>query len=310
MRSTLVLVALAFGLVLAAVPLPVAAHVNHVSTDVQVSPDGTLVAETAFIATDGYLAVHRDDEGEVGAAIGHVPLSSDGGLQTDVAVTVDPAVWANWSTDAVWVVLHTSDGDGQFEPESDDPVLETFGGASGTRVTVTKGDRALVTAETFAPQRLNASHTAVRIRNATLPSDGAVVVRALESGRELGRTNLSAGSHDDVSVALDESFLRANEQFAVEAVLVRDGEPVTAGDEPVATTFGVRYRGEGSTPTPALVQTATATAASDGREDPGGNSEADGDPGSTPSGGSGPGFGLLAALLALASVALLGRGRV
>lgn len=309
MRSTFVLVALTLGLVLAAVPLPVAAHVNHVSTDAQASHDGTLVAETAFIATDGYLAVHRDDGGEVGEAVGHVPLSADG-LQTDVSVPIDPSVWANWSTGEVWLVLHDSDGDGQFEPGSDDPVLETFGQPAGERVTVTRGDRALVTAETFAPQRLNASHTAVRIRNATLPTDGAVVVRAAESGQVLGRTNLSAGSHTNVSVALDESFLRANEQFAAEAVLVRDGDPVTAGDEPIATTFGVRYRDGESTPTPALVQTATATAASGGSEEPSGNSETDDESRTTPSDGTGPGFGLVAALLALVMVVVLGRSRV
>jgi hypothetical protein len=306
MRSRLVLVALAVGLVLAVVPVPVAAHVNHVSTDPQASPDGTLVAETAFIATDGYLAVHRDDGGEVGEAIGHTRLSSAAGLQTDVPVTVESSVWANWSTDEVWVVLHTSDGDDQFEPAGDDPVLETFGDAAGTRITVAKRDRALVTAESFAPQRLNASHTSVRVRNATLPSEGAVVVRAAESGQELGRTNLSAGTHANVSVALDASFLRDHEQFTAEAVLVRDGAPVTVDDAPVATTFGVRYRGEESTPTPALVQTATTTAssASDGGEASSGNRETD-----DATGVAGPGFGLLGGVLALALVALLGRER-
>jgi hypothetical protein len=302
MRATPVLVA-ALALTLAAVPVPVAAHVNHVSADPQVSPDGTLVAETAFIATDGYLAVHRDDGGEVGDAIGHTTLSSDD-LQTDVAVTVDPAVWANWSTDEVWLVLHTSDGDGRFEPASDDPVLETFGASAGTRVTVTRGDRALVTVEAFAPQRLNASHTSVRVRNATLPSDGAVVVRAQESGQVLGRTTLSAGGHTNVSVALDEAYLEANEQFAVEAVLVDgDRSPVTAGDSPVATTFGVRYRSEGGTPTPAVVQTATATAANAGDSETNSTDSGTGTDGST-TGVTGPGFGFLAALVALTLVAL------
>lgn len=316
----------AAAVVLAAVPLPVAAHVNHVSADPQVSPDGTLVAETAFIAADGYLAVHRDDDGDVGEAVGHVPLTAAGGLKTDVAVAVDPDVWADWTTGKLWLVLHTSDGDGQFEPESDDAVLETFGQPAGTRITVEKGDRALATAETFAPQRLNDSHTSVRIRNATLASDGAVVVRAADGGQVLGLTELSAGRHTNVSVALDESFLESNERFGAKAMLVSGGEPVTAGDAPVATVFGVRYRDEESTPTPALVRTATPTAESAGGagDETDGGSGASGetaagasnddataggpdDDGGGTTGVAGPGFGLLAALLALAALALVAR---
>ncbi|WP_255198670.1 DUF7282 domain-containing protein [Halorarius litoreus] len=307
MRSTLVLVALALGLVLAAVPLPVAAHVNHVSADAQVSDDGTLVAETAFVGADGYLVVHRSDGGDIGEPIGHVPLLQAGGLETDVRVTIDSAVWADWTTQEIWLVLHNSDGDGRFDPEND-PVLETFGQAAGERVTVAKGASALVTAEAFAPQRLNASHTTVTVRTATHPRDGAVVVRNGTDGRELGRTALSAGRHANVTVGLNESFLASHEQFTASAVLVDDaGETITAGEEPVATTFGVRYRGDvNATPTPALVQTATPTPTDEGVP-------SDDTDSATPTGPEaatdGPGFGLLAALAALVLAGLVGWNR-
>lgn len=309
----LALLILALAVALVAVPLPVAAHLNHVSADAQVSPDGTLVAETAFVGADGYLVAHRSDGGDIGEPIGHVPLSQAGGLKTDVSVGVSPEVWADWTTQEVWLVLHTSDGDGEFEPE-DDPVLETFGRPAGERITVAKADRALVTAEAFAPQRLNASNTAATVRNATLPSDGAVVVRNGTDGQVLGRTTLAPGSHANVTVELNQSFLATHERFAATAVLVDGaGEAITAGDERVATTFGVRYQANAdATPTPALVQTATATPASgDGGGDTDsatGASDADGAGGTA--GASGPGFGLLAALVALVLAGRVGGRRV
>lgn len=309
MRATLAVVAV-LAVALAAVPLPVAAHVNHVSADAQASPDGTLVAETAFIADDGYLVVHRSDGGDIGEPIGHVPLSQAGGLETDVTVTVDPEVWADWSTGEVWLVLHNSDGDGGFEP-GEDPVLETFGQPAGEQITVAKGDRALVTTERFAPQRLNASYTSVTVRNATLPTDGAVVVRNGTAGQVLGRTDLAAGSHANVSVALSESFLQATERFGATAVLVDDsGEPLTVGEQQVATTFGVRYQSDGTaaTPTPALVTTATATpTGGSSASDPTTDDQSAPD---TATGAGGPGFGVVAAVVALALAALVGRNRV
>ncbi|WP_255151835.1 DUF7282 domain-containing protein [Halorarius halobius] len=301
---------LAAGLVVAAlaaaVPMPASAHVNHVAADPQVSPDGRLVAETAFVAVDGYLVVHRDDDGAVGEPIGHAPISQAGGLKTDVSVTVADGAWDDWTTDEAWLVLHTSDGDGEFEPD-DDEMLTTFGQPAGERITVARGDRALVTAAAFAPQRVNASGGAVTVRTATLPTDGAVLVRNGSDGEVVGRANLSAGTHANVSVPIDESFLDGRDRFTPTAVLVDgDGEPLTAGDAAVATTFGARVRGgaEGTTtPTPPVVQTATPTPASETTAAT--TSESTDTP--TPTDGGGPGFGLAAALAALAAVALLRR---
>ena len=58
-----VVATLAVVLVLASVPLPVAAHANHVTAGTQVSPDGTLVVDSVYLTSDGYLTVHRDDDG-------------------------------------------------------------------------------------------------------------------------------------------------------------------------------------------------------------------------------------------------------
>lgn len=292
--ATLLAAALVVAGLATTLALPAAAHVNHVSADPQVSADGTVVAETAFVAADGYLVVHRDDDGAIGEPIGHRPISAAGGLQTDVAVTVEAAAWRNWSTGPAWLVLHTSDGDGSFEPSEDD-VLTTFGRPAGQRITLGTGDRALVTAEAFAPQRVNVTDGRLRLRTAHLPTDGAVVVRNASDGRVLGRASLAAGAHANVTVALNESFLADHPRVAVRAVLTDgDGREIRAGDAPVATTFGVRVRQGDGTPTGAIVRTASAT--------PGGGDDAT----DTPSDGSGPGAGVLAALGALGALACSG----
>lgn len=294
---------LAAAVGLAAAPLPVAAHVNHVSADPQASSDGTLVAETAYVANDGHLVVHRDDGGEVGEPVGHVPLSADGGLQTDVGVRIDGAAWDDWDARHAWLVLHTDDGDGRFEPD-EDPVLRTFGQVSGERIAVARGDRALVTARGFAPQRVDETNRSVLVRNATLPADGALVVRNASDGRVLARTSLSAGSHRNVTLALPESFVASHDRFTAEAALVNGtGEPVTAGGAPVATTFGVRtLGGDASATGTAGVTTPSATAG--GAESDATDRTATGDTPGSGTGVGGPGFGAQAALASLALLAL------
>lgn len=273
--------ALAAALVVAAtVPLPAAAHVNHVEVDPQVSPDGTVVVETAFVASDGFLVLHRGDDGEPGAPVGHVPISRADGFQTDVEVTVDEDVWANWTAGSLWVVLHDDDGDGTFEPD-EDRAVPTFGRTAATGVTVAKGDRALVTAVTDTPQRPD--DATITVRRAVLPRDGQLLVRDASDGRVLGRTNLSAGPHEGVTVELDQSSVEGRDGLTLEAVVAGpDGEPATAGEQAVATRFGVRF-GSGGTATGGVVQTATAT----------------------PGGGTGgplgqPGFGARAAVIGIA----------
>lgn len=249
--------ALSAALVVAAtIPLPATAHVNHVEIDPQVSPDGTVVVETAFVASDGFLVLHRGDDGEPGTPVGHVPISRADGLRTDVGVTVDEDAWANWTAGSLWVVLHDDDGDGRFEPDEDRPV-PTFGRTAATGVTVAKGDRALVTAVTDTPQR--SDDATVTVRRAVLPRDGQLLVRNASDGRVLGRTTLSAGGHEGVNVELDEASVEGRDGLTLEAVVAgSDGEPVTAGDQAVATRFDVRF-GNGGNATSGVVQTATAT---------------------------------------------------
>lgn len=143
--------ALAVLVAVAGLPAPVSAHVNDVGVDSQVSVDGRVVVETAFIGADGFVVIHEVDGSEPGEPIGHAPVSGEGGLKEDVPVDVATGTWGEWSgAREVWAVLHTDDGDGEFEPDEDE-MLEQFGDPAGDRFTLERGDEpAYVTAREFA----------------------------------------------------------------------------------------------------------------------------------------------------------------
>lgn len=253
--------------VLAAVPAPVSAHVNHVEADPQVVDDGRVVAETAFIAVDGWVVLHADDGGEPGEPVGHTAISSEGGLKEDVPVPVSEDVWRDWSgTRTVWVTLHNDDGDGEFEP-SEDELLSTFGEPAGTEITVRKAGRpARVLVASFAPQRTDDS--IVTVRRVSLPSDGHLVVHNDTDdapAEVVGVTPLDAGTNRNVSVALDGAFFASQGSRLTlwgvaytddgDGTFDEDDAPVRAGDRLVGSQFGVQKsgaaaNGTGETPSP------------------------------------------------------------
>ncbi|RNJ27391.1 DUF7282 domain-containing protein [Halosegnis longus] len=286
-------VAVALVLVLASVPLPVAAHLNHVTAGTQQTPDGTVVVESSFASNDGYLTVQRDDGGEPGEVIGVTSIRSQR-YRIDVGITIDDAVWAEWETQPVHIVLRRDDGDDEFDPE-DDPVVESFGSAATERLTVAKGPQAVVTAsETLNPD----ADGTVTVRRATLPEAGHLVVQNATTGRTLGTTPLDAGTHESVTLAVN-ATARADAR-----VLLADdaaGEsPMLAGESPIATNTTVAAppdASESATPTPPLVTTPSETVTATETPRP-----------TETTTGSQPGFGLLAAAGALALV-LAGAGR-
>jgi hypothetical protein len=310
---------------LAAVPLPVSAHVNDVGVDSQVSADGTVIVETAFVGADGFVVLHEVDGDDPGDPIGHAPVSEAGGLKEDVTVTVADETWQNWRGDRrVWAVLHSDDGDGTFEP-GDDEMLEQFGDPAGERFTLERSEApAYVTAREFSPQASDDGN--VTIRAAALPEDGHVVVHEdgeNGTGEALGATALSAGTSHNATVELDDEFFRNLEESATLTATLyaddgngasdEDDRPVRAGDDAVATRFGVEKNGTlASTETEteadhgdghddehdhAHSPTGTATAAAAGTDD-GGLSATDG-----------AGVGPFASLVAVALVALAVRRR-
>lgn len=251
--------------------VPAAAHTNHATVDAQISPDGTVLVETALVTTDGWVVVHADDGGEPGEALGHAPVDDDG-LRTDVGVQIAPAVWDGWAEPRrPWVVLHKDDGDGRFEPDRDGP-LTSFGSVAGEQFALARGARAVVTGRGFGAQ--TPTEPAVRLRRVTLPRSGHLVVHDATGdglGRVVGSRALDGGTHRSVDVALDRSFLAAAEAVTVRAVAYGDDgdgrldaadEPVRAGNETVGTRLGIESaaitprataeptRADGATPTP------------------------------------------------------------
>jgi hypothetical protein len=296
------LTALAVAAVLVGAGVTGAHSVNYVSADPQVTPDGTVLVEGAFVEESGWVVVHERTDDGYGEALGATRLPRRNAFYTDVAVTIEADAWANWTTREVVVVLHGEDGDGEFT--SEDPPLGGFGVIVTDRFVVERGERAVVTGEGDFPQR--PGEPTVTVRRATLPERGHLVVRnRTADGRVVGSRTLDAGTHENVSVAVNESFYAATEgSFAARVSLHRtdgddrfDGDEaaVRAGNESVATRFRVepeRAGGVVTTPVP-------TTAPPDGEEE-GGDTTATGDTGDgvTETGGQ-PGFGPAAAVVAV-----------
>jgi PGF-CTERM protein len=330
--------ALAALLVLSLVAaVPASAHVNDVSADAQVSPDGTVIAESVFVASNGWIAVFADaNHTEV---LGFRRLEADG-FQTDVPVTIDEEHWADFDERTVHVALLGSDDDGEFEPGGDDQVLTTFGQQATAAVPLRKGTTARVTAEAFAPDWVN--ETTLTLRRVTLPEAGHVVVRNASTGDVLGSTALAAGRHESVNVTLAESrAFDGGGDYRLRATLHGDdgdgtyqpSDPdVTANGTVVSTRFRVRRPaaastagtptdgGGGTEPATTAGGAGTATATESfvntptASSTPLGESTASDDTGeddtaATDTVGDGAGFGLVAAVAGLVGVALLARRR-
>lgn len=295
-RELAVIVALLTGTLLATVP--VAGHGNHATVDTQISENGTVVVESAYVSTDAWVVVRRNDGGKPGKPIGHTWIGA-GELRTDIAVPLNEPAWENWSNQSAWVSLHRDQGNQSFNP-NEDPPLRSFGSISGTQFTLAKGGSPVVTASGFSPQRSGGN---VTVRRVTLPSDGYVILyNGSINGRAVGQTSLSAGPHRNVSVALNETFFRNHNRSMMVATLYadngdgqfNDGDSlVRAGDAPVTTKLAVYLRGEEpATRTESLITTATPGEGNAPTADTK-------DSRKSPTSGNGPGFGLAVTVTAL-----------
>jgi hypothetical protein len=270
-------VALAVG------PAPASAHTNHASIDSQVTADGTVLVESAFLSTAGFVVVHAVDEaGEPGEPLAAQYVPRRSGFRTALSLQVDPAELAGDGAREVWVVVHQdADNDGEFDPGTDN-ALSLFGELAGERATVATGPApAYVAAERFEPPVADGS---VSVLAAALPADGHLVVRSTadgEPGPVVGHVALGAGEHANVTVPLDRPVAGPEGTARLYAQLYTDDgdgrfDPesdtrVRAGGEPVDTRFTVRTAvnatrtatgtgtATGSTDETAIVNTPTPT---------------------------------------------------
>jgi len=228
------LVALAVPLfVLAFAAVPTAGHaINSATLDPQVSADGTVVVETAFLETDGWVVLR----GPSGAFVGHARVRQGSRVVTDVAVSVPADAWPAASEGALWIrpVTYAEDGDGEFDPDADRELVQ-FGGAPDP-VPVARGEvPARVLAAGADP--LDVGDGRLSVRRVALPADGHLVVRNATGGgdrdgdgRVLGSRALDRGTHRNVTVALADP---PDGETSVSVVLHRDdGDGAFDGDEP------------------------------------------------------------------------------
>lgn len=262
------------------------AHGNHLTVDSQVSNDGTVVVENFFLQNGGYLVLHADKNGEPGKVIGYRKFGS--GYRSAVPIEIDRRYWRNGGeTMTVWATLHRSDGDGTFRPGQDE-IFRSFGGFTGSSFTVRKHDtgRSYVVAANPFGVRQTTDGPTVRVRNVSLAEDGYLAVHAVEQdyspGEVVGRTRLTAGVHENVTVELNASFYESlDERFDLWAVAhSSDGDgnfdpasdaPVTSGEEMVGSFFSLEKADSGggevvntptetTTDTESLVNTPTGNA--------------------------------------------------
>jgi len=302
--------------------LPVVGHGNHLTTDAQVVDDHVVV-ERSFLLQDGYAVVHVDEGGRMGEAIGHRELAA--GPSENYRIPVDESSLSQLDgTARVWVTLHRSDGDGEFEPGEDTPLTGVQGRASGVVVPIRVSDdgNVNVVARAFGTQRIDGP--AATVRRVETNRSGFVVL-ADENGTVVGSRSIAAGTTENVTVALNRSFydsLGENESATLTATVHRDDDDgafsaddpaVTAGSSAVASEFEVT-RVANASRTTSVVVTATGTTVpastvAEGASTTTSAGEAS-TTGPTSSDGS-PGFGVLAAVgvVLLATVVVARRRR-
>ena len=235
-------------LLLLVATIPVAAHGNYLESDTQTTADGTVTIEVLTAVTDGFVVLHEANGNEIGPVVGYTD-PGEGPVHTDLTVQIDESYWQNVTNHTtLFAVLHRNEGDEEFDPDTDPMQASASGDLVATRFMVGKTDenRSLVLAETDHAQEVNSSQ--VTVRSVSLASDGHLVIRANADGAPgdvVGQTALSAGTHRDVTVAIDEHFYsHRDERFSVWAVLHcgdGDGQFDPDGDRP-QTVDGARIQ--------------------------------------------------------------------
>ncbi|WP_338729339.1 PGF-CTERM sorting domain-containing protein [Haladaptatus sp. DJG-WS-42] len=310
-RTSRAVVALALTLSLLAGATTASAHGNHLSADSQVSGDGSVMVERLFVDQAAYLVLHADNDGNPGKVIGHKAVSR--GFHAPISVEMSDEFWNDMAgNETVWAVLHEDNGDGEFNPKSDGE-LQAFGGAAATPITVRKGAGSVsVAAAGFSVKETQVNN--VTIPQVTTSQSSFLVLRTNTNGAPgeiVGHAPLAAGTETNVPVIINETYFDAQQaQFLLWATVYEDNgdgefDPatdklVTAGGVPVASLFTVAKPLGDNSGDGGLVNTPSQTAT---------QTTTDAEPTQTPTTTEGPGFGVLAALVALSGFVCIRLGR-
>ena len=185
---------------------PATAHGNHIEADAQRSADGTVMVETVLPLVDGFVVLHRSENGGPGEAIGHKRMVADAGFQRGVRVQMNAEAWDNWNgSDELWIVYHENNGAATFDPE-EDPALSVFGSITGSSIQLERANQSVsLLAEQSRPQET--TNSTATLGPVELHQPGYAVLRTEPGtdGHVVGVTPLDAGVHENVTVDFDDS---------------------------------------------------------------------------------------------------------
>jgi hypothetical protein len=295
-------------------------HGAHVMVGNQAVSDGTVVVETLSTAAPGFVVLRADDDGDPGDPVGHSAVPA-GQFQTDVPVRVDADVWEGWTGNrTLRAMVHHDDGDGTFDPDEDRSMADRESAAeTAFELGRTDGRADRVLARVSGSHQLRDGR--LTVRRVDLSAAGYVVATSVDGDRVVGSRALAADTHENVTVALNESFLADRRQrFRVRLVAYRDDgdgtfgagdRPVTVGGAPVASSLVVEKPESGGSRTATASPAPTGAPASTTRSLTSPAGMEPNTPSPSPASASGPGFGALAVPLAvvLAAAALAVRQR-
>lgn len=228
-------------------PQPTPVRPSITVADQPLAEDGRLTITSVVLAEPAWLAIHAEEEGQVGEVLGYTAVAPGTNHEaSDITVTIDPTQ----ATSTLIAILHVDAGEeGEFEfPGADEP-LQTETSVVSTSFAVDL--QFLLPAIDVSDQEIS-SDGVVSIDSVYTTEPGWVVVHTSEAGEigdVLGYAFVTPGNHDNVVVPI--RWRQGSDQL--HAVLYEDeGEanhldypdedlPVLVNGEPVVATFAVTY---------------------------------------------------------------------
>jgi len=215
---------------------------TQLSADPQRSADGTVVLESGYAETDGFIALYDAGQPAGAEPIGVEPFSAGRVDVTEIPVRIEAGPWA--AVDGhlvVRAVMYHDDGEtpGQFDA-ADSPQL-TYGEPTATTFAVGKATGPVyVSAAGVGAQRDTA---ALHVREVALERAGHLVVRRAsppDEGTVIGVRSLEAGVHSAIAIPLDERYVAAQSALFSANVTIHtdDGDGVFEPADPAVSVDG------------------------------------------------------------------------
>jgi PGF-CTERM protein len=282
-----------------------------VTFEAQTSGGGLVVVDSAFLPDGGFVTAHDSSllDGETFASVRGTSDYLEPGVQPDVHVTLDEPLEED---DTIIAMAHKDTNDNQqydfvdSEGEEDGPYPGDVAGTASDPGNVTVSAQVSIGDQTSDGNTLKVHHVDlseggfVTVHDASL--GGGATFESVRGTSEY----LEPGFHADVEVALDEPLKTSTTVFAMPHLDTNGNEAYDfvssdgAEDAPYTTTDGDIVLDAGS-----VDVEMSGNDEGTGEDD----STPTGEDDSTPTDGNGPGFGPVAALVALVAAALLARRR-